>query len=213
MPELEGSWLDTDTDVVHTIEWQNGEYVVTSAIDPEEGSYPVTYQSWSNNTLTWTYYRVSTDVSVTFETVSVNGDILSTNWTNSSGDSGTWDLERVSSPDPQTSSSSYGDQGTGQEAIPGLAGNWLDPDTTGTITTIVWENGEYKITTISNPSRGVNELSWYTWENNVLSWEYCPENMHCITSQLVGVNGDSMTADWWWSDGGNGATTTYQRVP
>ncbi|MFH1524621.1 MAG: hypothetical protein ABIF04_06625 [Chloroflexota bacterium] len=204
IPGLAGKWLDTDTEVVHTVEWQNGEYMVTSAIDPEEGSYAITYQSWSNNTLTWTYYRSSTDVSVTYETVSVSGDILNTNWTNSDGDTGTWALERVSS-----TTSSF----SGQEAIPGLAGKWLDPDTTGTLTTIVWENGKYAITTIMNPNRSVNELSWYTWENNTLSWEYCPENMHCISSKLVSVNGDNMSAEWWWSDGGNGATTTYQRVP
>ena len=100
MPDLEGYWLDSDTQVVHTIEWQNGKYVVISAIDAEEGSYQITDQSWLNNTLTWTYLRPSTGTSVTFETVSVSGDILSTNWSNSTGDSGTFDLQRVSSPTP-----------------------------------------------------------------------------------------------------------------
>jgi hypothetical protein len=74
--------------------------VVISAIDATEGSYPITDQSWSNNTLTWTYKRPSTGTSVTFKTVSVTGDILSTTWTNTGGDSGTWDLQRVSSPTP-----------------------------------------------------------------------------------------------------------------
>lgn len=100
MPALEGYWLDTDTSVVHTIEWQNGQYVVTSAIDVEEGSYQIIDQAWSNNTLTWTYYRESTDASVTFETISVANDVLSTNWWNSNGESGTWDLERVYSSQP-----------------------------------------------------------------------------------------------------------------
>jgi len=100
IPGLAGYWLDTDTQVVHTIEWQNGQYVVISAIDATEGSYPITDQSWSNNTLTWTYKRPSTGTSVTFVTVSVSGDILHTTWTNSLGDSGTWDLQRASSPTP-----------------------------------------------------------------------------------------------------------------
>ena len=99
-PGLEGYWLDSDTQVVHTIEWQNGQYMVISAIDAAEGSYPITDQSWLKNTLTWTYLRPSTGTSVTFETVSVTGDILSVNWSNSLGESGTWDLQRVSSPTP-----------------------------------------------------------------------------------------------------------------
>jgi hypothetical protein len=98
MPSLEGYWLDTDTEVVHTIEWQYDRYVVTSAIDAEEGSYPITDQSWSNDTLTWTYYRASTDVYLTYVTVSVSADVLHTTWSNSDGNSGTWDLERVDSP-------------------------------------------------------------------------------------------------------------------
>ena len=100
MPGLEGYWLDSDTQVVHTIEWQKDKYVVISAIDAVEGSYPITDQSWLENTLTWTYLRPSTGTSVTFETVSVTDDKLSVNWSNSLGDSGNWDLQRVSSPTP-----------------------------------------------------------------------------------------------------------------
>ena len=41
MPGLEGYWLDSDTQVVHTIEWQNGQYVVISAIDVASKARPL----------------------------------------------------------------------------------------------------------------------------------------------------------------------------
>jgi len=202
-----GYWLDTDTNDIHVIEWQTGQFVVTAVNDDQYGVYPVTSQLWDGSQLTWTYYVTDTGVSVTFTTISASGNNLYTTWSNDQGDSGDWTLIRTDSPYPQPAPVS-----SDQEAIPGLAGQWLDPDTSGTVTTIVWENGEYVITSIMNPDRGNNELTWYTWQDGTLSWEYCPENMYCITSQLVDVSGDSMTADWWWTDGGNSGTTTYQRV-
>jgi hypothetical protein len=96
---------------------------------------------------------------------------------------------------------------------PSMAGRWNDPDTPGTVTTIEERNGEYVVVSVINPDRGVNELTWTTYENGVLSWEYCPADMHCITSETVSVTSDTLTATWTWTDGGNGGTTYFERLP
>jgi hypothetical protein len=205
MPGLEGYWLDTETNDVHVIEWQNNQYVVTAVNDDEYGSFAVTSQYWDGSALTWTYQVSYNDTSVTFTTVSVSGDSLNTNWSNNDGDSGTETLQRVSSPIPSAS--------VDQEPVPSLASRWLDPDTTGTVTTIEEQNGEYVVVSVINPDRGVNEVTSSSYSNGVLTWEYCPPNMHCITSESVSVTSDSLTATWSWSDGGNSGTTVYQRLP
>jgi len=205
MPALEGYWLDTETNDVHVIEWQNNQYVVTAVNDDEYGSFAVTSQYWDGSALTWTYQVSYNDTSVTFTTVSVSGDSLNTNWSNNDGDSGTETLQRVSSSVPPAS--------TSQEPMPGLTGKWLDPDTSGTVTTIEEQNGEYVVVSVINPDRGVNEVTSSSYSNGVLTWEYCPPNMHCITSESVSVTSDRLTSTWSWSDGGNSGTTVYQRLP
>ena len=105
---------------------------------------------------------------------------------------------------------------TGQEAIPGLAGKWVDPDSANgdTVSTIVWLNGGYVVTSVINSSRGANELKIYSWVNGVLTWEYCPSTMqHCIIQNTVSLNGDTLTVDWTWSGGGNSGTSDLQRQP
>jgi hypothetical protein len=98
MHELEGSWQTSNK--AHTIAWQNSKYVVTSVIDSEEGSLEITSQSWDGSTLTWTYYRPSTDRSITYTTSSVSGDKLLINYSNSAGGSGSVTLRRISSAQP-----------------------------------------------------------------------------------------------------------------
>ena len=100
-----------------------------------------------------------------------------------------------------------------QEAMPGLAGSWIDPDSSGggTVSTIEWLNGEYVVTSVVNTGRGPNEVTNSSWSNGVLTWEYCPEGMHCITQSTVSLNGDVLTVDWSWSDGGNSGTSLLQR--
>lgn len=103
----------------------------------------------------------------------------------------------------------------GGEAIPGLAGAWIDPDSSGggTVSTIVWQNNEYTVVTVINTNRGPNEVTNSSWSNGVLTWEYCPEGMHCITQNTVSLNGDTLTVNWAWSDGGNSGTSDLQRQP
>ncbi len=94
MPGLAGTWQDPETSDQFVIAWQDGKYVVTS-VTWEGTSYDITEQSWSGSTLTWTYYIPENDVSLSYETISLSGDLLSTNWWNSAGNSGTETLDRV----------------------------------------------------------------------------------------------------------------------
>jgi hypothetical protein len=105
---------------------------------------------------------------------------------------------------------------TSQEAMPGLAGKWIDPDSTNgdTISTIEWANGGYVVTSVINVNRGGDELKTSSWENGVLTWVYCPANMQdCIKQTTVSLNGDTLTVDWVWSSGNNSGTSDLQRKP
>jgi hypothetical protein len=103
----------------------------------------------------------------------------------------------------------------GGESMPGLVGKWIDPDSSGggTISTIAYTNGEYVVTSVVNTGRGANELTNSSWSNGVLTWEYCPSGMHCITQHTVSLSGDTLTVDWAWSDGGNSGTSPLHRQP
>jgi hypothetical protein len=93
-----------------------------------------------------------------------------------------------------------------------MAGKWLDPDTTGTITTITSQNGGYAVVSVINPDRGQNELTKTSWSNGVLTWTYCISGGNCITSVTVSVNSTSLETTWS-DDRGYSGTTTFQRQP
>ena len=200
MPALEGYWQDTETNDVHVIEWQNGQYVVTAVNDNEYGSFAVTSQSWNGSALTWTYKVSYNDTSVTFTTVSVSGDNLYTNWSNTTGGSGTETLQRVSSPIP-----------VAQEAIPGLAGSWLDTETQ-VVHTIEWQNGQYVVTSAIDPEEGAYPITSQSWSNDTLTWTYNrPSTGTSVTFETVSVSGDSLYTNWSNSTGSSG-TETLQRA-
>lgn len=96
-------------------------------------------------------------------------------------------------------------------------GRWEDPDSDApySITTIAEQNGQYVVVSVTNSGRNnVNELTYSKYVNGVLTWEYCPAGMYCITSELVSFTSDSLTATWHWTDSSeNGGTTIYRRVP
>ena len=94
----------------------------------------------------------------------------------------------------------------------GLAGKWLDPDTSGTVTTIIAQGGGYAVNSVINPDRGGNELTKTNWSNGVLTWTYCIPNGNCITSVTVSLNGDSLYTTWT-DDRGYSGQTTLQRLP
>lgn len=94
MPGLAGTWQDPQTTDTFVIAWQNDQYVVTS-VTFESTTYDITEQSWSGTALTWTYYIPEYDTYLSYETTSLSGDSLYTNWSNDGGSSGTETLERV----------------------------------------------------------------------------------------------------------------------
>lgn len=97
-------------------------------------------------------------------------------------------------------------------AGPSMAGKWLDPDTSGTVTTITAQNGGYAVVSVINPERGGNELTKTTWSNGVLTWTYCIPGGNCITSVTVSVQAGSLDTTWT-DDRGYSGTTTFQRQP
>jgi len=102
------------------------------------------------------------------------------------------------------------------EAMSGLAGRWIDPDSSNgdTVSTIVWQNNTYVVTSIINSKRGGNELKSFSWANGVLTWRYCPSNMQdCIIQHTVALNGNTLTVSWAWSSGNNSGTSNLQRQP
>jgi hypothetical protein len=99
-----------------------------------------------------------------------------------------------------------------KEPMPGLAGKWLDPDTTGTYHVIAWQNNEYVVTQTLNPDRPGNEVTSSTWANGVLTWTYCVPNAACVTTKTVSLSGDNLDTTWE-NDQGQSGTTTMTRMP
>jgi hypothetical protein len=99
-----------------------------------------------------------------------------------------------------------------QEPMPGLAGQWLDPDTSGTYHIIAWQSGQYVVTATMNPNRGGNEVTSSTWANGVLTWTYCVPDGACVTTETVSVSGDNLETNWS-NDQGLSGSTTLTRMP
>jgi hypothetical protein len=93
-----------------------------------------------------------------------------------------------------------------------MAGKWLDPDTSGTITTIEAQGNGFAVVSVINPNRGGNELTSTSYSNDVLTWTYCVPTQVCVTSETVSVSGNSLNATWT-SDDGDSGTTTFERQP
>ena len=105
LPGLAGYWQDGNK--VFTIAWQNSQYIVSAVHSAPDGTLTLSDQSWDGSSLTWTYHNASTNASVTYTTTSVSGDNLYTNFSNTSGGSGTATLLRTSSPMPSYTSLPY----------------------------------------------------------------------------------------------------------
>ena len=103
----------------------------------------------------------------------------------------------------------------GQQALPGLAGKWIDPDSNGggTVSTIVWQDGTYVVTSVINSSRGVNEVTKSSWANGVLTWVYCPATWYCLSQSTASLNGDALTVNWSRTDVQSTGTSVLQRQP
>jgi hypothetical protein len=204
MDGLAGAWLDPDTTgTISTIIAVGDGYAVESVVNSERGGVnELTETNWSNGVLTWTYC-VQDGACVTTKTISLNGDNLDTSWSNDQENSGYTTLVRTSSV-PTTNTSDNPNEN--------MIGRWLDPDTTGTVTTIFALDGGLAVDSVINPSRGGNELTTQDWQNGVLTWTYCIPDGNCITSVTVSISGDLLTTTWT-DDRGYSGTTIMQRVP
>lgn len=84
--DLDGVWVDTETNDLHTIVWKDGRFEVTSVAeqgdDQDAEKMELKSTEWKDNVLSWSYYVPSTGYTVYFKTVSVNKDELSTEWIN-----------------------------------------------------------------------------------------------------------------------------------
>jgi hypothetical protein len=100
----------------------------------------------------------------------------------------------------------------GQGPMPDLVGKWLDPDTSGTVTTIAWQNNEYVATDTSNPNHPGYKVTASNWSNNVLTWTYCVPQGACVTTVTVSVSGNNLDTTWS-NDQGYSGTTTLTRQP
>jgi hypothetical protein len=204
IPGLEGAWRDPETNDVHTIIWANDQYLVTSTIAPDGTNYPVTRQDWSNGVLTWTY-SVPGGAVVTFVVQYVSGDNLFTTWSNESS-SGTETLSRVSA-----SSSNPGvNPSNGNEAVPGLAGKWEDPETND-VHTVVWLGDSYEVVSTIAPGGASYPVTAQDWSNGVLTWTYSVPGGSVVTFVTQYVSGDNLYTSW--SNQSSSGTETLHRVP
>ncbi len=94
MPGLAGTWQDPESSDTFVIAWQNNQYVVTS-VTWEGKSYSITSQNWNGSSLTWSYYDTDLNLTTTYTTTSLSGDTLNTDWSYSTGASGSTPLTRV----------------------------------------------------------------------------------------------------------------------
>jgi hypothetical protein len=103
----------------------------------------------------------------------------------------------------------------GQQAMPGLAGKWVDPDSVNgdTVSTIAWQNDTYVVISVINSNRGVNEVTKSSWSNGVLTWVYCPASYYCISQATVSLNGDALTVNWSRTDVQSSGTSILKRQP
>jgi hypothetical protein len=101
---------------------------------------------------------------------------------------------------------------TQETSYDGMDGRWLDPDTSGTVTTIVITGDAYAVQSVINPERGGNELTDTNWSNGVLTWTYCIPNGNCLTSVTGWVTATELYTTWT-DDRGYSGETIFQRLP
>ena len=102
-------------------------------------------------------------------------------------------------------------QSSSQEAMPGLAGTWQDPDTSDTFV-IAWQGGQYVVTSVTWEGDSYNITS-QSWIGSSLTWSYYDTTLSLtVTHSTTSLSGDSLYANWSYSDG-SASTETLKRVP
>jgi hypothetical protein len=102
-------------------------------------------------------------------------------------------------------------QPSNQEAMPGLAGTWQDQETSDTFI-IAWQNGQYVVTSVTWGEDSYSITS-QSWTGSSLTWSYYDTYISLtVTHSTTSLSGDSLYANWSYSDGTSG-TETLGRVP
>jgi hypothetical protein len=101
--------------------------------------------------------------------------------------------------------------GGSQEAVPGLAGKWQDPETSD-IFVIAWQNDQYVVTSVTWEGQSY-DITEQSWSGSSLTWTYyIPETTTYLSYSTTSVSGDSLYTNWWNSGGASG-TETLGRIP
>jgi hypothetical protein len=99
------------------------------------------------------------------------------------------------------------------EAQPGLAGYWKDPET-GYVHAIGWADGAYTVPYVLDSAYNAYRIDPQSWSNGVLSWTYWDQGAS-TTFMTRSLNGDRLEIDWSTTSGGatQTGTRTLNRLP
>ena len=101
---------------------------------------------------------------------------------------------------------------TGQEAMPGLAGTWQDPQTNDQFV-IAWQNNTYVVTSVTWEGTSYSITS-QSWNGSVLNWTYVDTDLNLtVTHSTTSLSGDNLNANWSYSDGTSGSETFNRVAP
>ncbi len=93
-----------------------------------------------------------------------------------------------------------------QEAIPGLAGTWQDPDT-GDQVMITWQGNTYVVASVTWQG-DTYSISSQAWNGKSLSWTYDDTDLGLtVTYTTTSLSGSDLNAVWSYSDGTSGPVT------
>ena len=92
------------------------------------------------------------------------------------------------------------------EPMPGLTGQWHDPDTSDTFV-IAWQDGVYVVTSVTWQEDSYSITS-QSWTGSSLTWSYYDTTISLtVTHTTTSLSGDSLSANWSYSDGRSGTET------
>ena len=98
-----------------------------------------------------------------------------------------------------------------QEAVPGMAGKWQDPESKDTFV-IAWQDNKYVVTSVTWESTSYSITS-QSWDGSSLTWSYYDTDLSLTTTySTISLSGDSLYTNWSY-DNGTGGTETLGRVP
>ena len=115
----------------------------------------------------------------------------------------------TATPINDTATSIPSSNGAATEAIPGLAGKWLDPQT-HFVHTILWQNDSYLVASVVGPDGSEHIISGQVYRIGSESWNYhsgSEGNGPDIYFTTVSVSGDNLDTTWSSTDGSSGTRT------